>query len=357
MKLNISDETIFYVLAPANIDTGGPHDLHQLANELKFLGKKVYMYYYPEDQKNLVHENYKLYDLPHTSKIEDNKKNVLIIPEINQTIILSKRFRNIQKALWWLSLDYFFVSKFVDTFPKFLRSIIKIPFNLICLFNRLTFNNFGNLSLPRYLKTIYLNYPFKNTVYVKNISINLSQSKYQYNVLKSKGIDSLLLFDFIRDEYLKAAEKISLKKKENIICYNPKKSSSFMNEIIKSNPDVKFIPLINYSIDELIRVLSNSKIYMDFGFHPGVDHLPREAAILKNCVLTNKEGSAYYHDAVPIDENFKYEEKRKNLIYIRNKINEIFNDFETEILNFKSYRENLIHEKKIFKEQVKKIFS
>ena len=73
MKLNISDETIFYVLAPANIDTGGPHDLHQLANELKFLGKKVYMYYYPEDQKNLVHENYKLYDLPHTLKIEDNK--------------------------------------------------------------------------------------------------------------------------------------------------------------------------------------------------------------------------------------------------------------------------------------------
>ena len=357
MKLNISDETIFYILAPANVDTGGPHDLHQLASELKILGKNVYMYYYPKGGKNPVHENYKLYNLPYTLEIEDDKKNVLIVPEINQTIILSKRFRHIQKVLWWLSLDYFFVSKFVETFPKFLRSIIKIPFNLICLFNKITLNNFGNLSLPKYLKTIYLGYPFKNNIYVENISINLSQSKYQYHILKSKNIDSLLLFDFIRDEYFEAAEKILLKKKENIICYNPKKSSSFMKEIIKSNPDIKFIPLINYSIDELIKVLSNSKIYMDFGFHPGVDHLPREAAILKNCVLTNKEGSANYHDAVPIDENFKFEEKRNNLVNIRNKIDNIFNNFETEILNFDTYRKNLQREKKIFKEQVDKIFS
>ena len=130
-----------------------------------------------------------------------------------------------------------------------------------------------------------------------------------------------------------------------------------MKEIIKSNPDIKFIPLINYNIDELIKVLSNSKIYMDFGFHPGVDHLPREAAILKNCVLTNKEGSANYFDAVPINENFKFEEKRNNLVNIRNKIDNIFNNFETEILNFDTYRKNLQREKKIFKEQVDKIFS
>lgn len=357
MKLNISDKSIFYIIAPADVDTGGPHDLHQLGDELRNLGKKVYMYYYPENHKNPIHNNYKVYNLPFAKEIEDLEKNVLIVPEIHQTILLSKKFKKIQKALWWLSFDYFIISNFLYSFPKFIRSIIKIPFNLICFFNKITRNYFGNLSLARYLKIIYLNYPFKNLVRVESILINLSQSRYQFHLLKTKNIESFLLFDFIRKDYFDAAEKISLKKKENIVCYNPRKSSSFMSEIIKLNPNVKFIPLINLSINEVIRILSNSKIYMDFGFHPGVDHLPREAAILFNCVLTNKEGSAFYQDAVPIDKKFKFEEKKKNLITIKRKIDNIFNNFETEIKNFESYRKTLQDEKKIFKKQVIDIFN
>ena len=46
MGLNITKDTVFYILAPADVDTGGPHDLHQLACELKDQGKKVYMYYF-----------------------------------------------------------------------------------------------------------------------------------------------------------------------------------------------------------------------------------------------------------------------------------------------------------------------
>ena len=118
MGLNITKDTVFYILAPADVDTGGPHDLHQLACELKDQGKKVYMYYFPENQKEPVHKNYKVYNLPFTNKIEDMKKNVLVIPEINQTILLSQKFIKIQKVLWWLSLDYFFISKFTENFQK-----------------------------------------------------------------------------------------------------------------------------------------------------------------------------------------------------------------------------------------------
>ena len=124
-----------------------------------------------------------------------------------------------------------------------------------------------------------------------------------------------------------------------------------------SNTDIKFVPLINYGINELIEILLKSKIYVDFGFHPGVDHLPREAAILKNCVITNKEGSANYQDAVSINENFKFNEKRKSLKLIRNKIIQIFNNFDTEIEYFENYRKILYDEKKVFKQQVSKIFN
>ena len=357
MKLNLSKDTTFYILAPADIDTGGPKDLHQLGYELKNLGKNVFMFYFPNENKNPVHKNYRIYDLPYTHEIKDEKKNILIIPEINKTISISKKYRNIQKAIWWLSLDFFFVTKFYDNFPKFIRSIIKIPFNLICLFNKLTKNIFGNLSLPKYLKLIYVNFPFKNNLRIKDIDINLSQSEYQYEVLKTKNIDSFLLSDYIRDEYFKAEENISLEHKENIICYNPNKSSEFMSRIIRSNKDVKFVPLKGYSINELIEVLSKSKIYMDFGFHPGVDHLPREAAILKNCIITNKEGSAFYSNAVPINEEFKFYETNKNLSAINNLIKKIFNNFDEELVKFENYRKKLKDQKKTFKKQVKDIFN
>ena len=129
-----------------------------------------------------------------------------------------------------------------------------------------------------------------------------------------------------------------------------------MNKIIKKNPFIKFVPLKNYTTKELIKMLSVSKIYMDFGFHPGVDHLPREAAILKNCIITNKEGSAFYNQAVTINEDYKYQEKNRNLLLISNKIVKIFNNFNSELVFFENYRKKLYQEKKIFKNQVRDLF-
>ena len=106
-----------------------------------------------------------------------------------------------------------FYLKIHGKFSKIVRSIIKIPFNLINLFHKVTLNNFGNLTLPKYLRFVYFNYPFKNIAKVDDILINLSQSKYQYHVLNSKNIQSELLFDYIREDYFKAAKEISFENK------------------------------------------------------------------------------------------------------------------------------------------------
>ncbi len=357
MTIKITEDSIFYLVAPAQVHTGGPKDLHQLGYELQSLGKKVFMYYYPNNVENPVHKNYEDYKIPFCNKIIDSEKNLLIIGEISSNIQISRKYKHIQKVLWWLSLDYYFISNFHSKFHKYLRSVIKLPLNIIKLFNRLSNYHFGNLSYAKYLKFIYLNYPFKNMLELKEFDLNLSQSYYQYKILESKKIKSELLFDYIRDEFFEAAKDISLKNKKNIICYNPTKSSVFMNQIINKNPNIEFIPLQNFDMSELIKILSESKIYMDFGFHPGVDHLPREAAILKNCIITNREGSAFYNEAVPVNENFKFEEKRENLVIIQKKIKNIFNNFESEIKIFDDYRIKLFNEKKIFQKQVNNIFT
>jgi hypothetical protein len=357
MNINSYSDSIYYIVCPSNNDTGGPKDLHQLAMELKNLGKKVFIYYFPINQDIKVHKNYEVFDIPFVDKIEDSERNILIVPETNQAILISKQYKKIQKLLWWLSLDFFFITNFTQNHSKYSQSIIKFPFKVVCFFNNITKNYFGNLSFSKYLKIIYLNYPFNNLVNLQDFKMNLSQSMYQYKVLNSKKVKSNLLFDYIRDEYFHARKDISLKNKKNIICYNPSKSSSFMKRIINSNPEIKFVKLENYNMNEVIEILSSSKIYIDFGFHPGVDHLPREAAILKNCIITNKEGSALYPEAVPISEKFKFEEKNKNLKKITEKINQIFDNFEEELKEFDNYIKQLENEKVNFRKQVSNIFT
>ena len=72
----------------------------------------------------------------------------------------------------------------------------------------------------------------KELLLKKDFQINLAHSFYQIDILKSKNLKGFLLSDFIEDDFFQAAEKISLENKDNIICYNPNKSSAFMKKII-----------------------------------------------------------------------------------------------------------------------------
>lgn len=358
MTFKLKKDSVIFIMAPANIDTGGPTDLHQLAYILKKkFKKKVYMHYFSNTNKNPVHKNYKIFKIPYKKNISDLKKNVLIIPEFYKSIEISKKYKSIQKGLWWLSVDFFIFHRFVYKNHSLIRSLFKIPHKLIVSFNKLTSFYFGNMSFFKYLQFIYLQPVFVNIFKIKNINVNLAHSDYTFKILKSKKINSFQLADYIRDEYHKASKNISIKDKKNFICYNPSKSSIFFKRFMKLNSDLKFIPLINLNLKQIIYTLSKSKIYIDFGFHPGKDHLPREAAILKNCIITNKEGSAslMYND-VPIKNEFKFLEKKENFSKMRKKIDSILNSFSKELSKYKSYRKTLYLEEKKFTNQVNKIF-
>jgi hypothetical protein len=357
MKFKLYKNSEIFVICPANIDTGGPMCLHQLAQKLKKkFKKKVYMYYFPTNLKNPVNKNYRTLRIPFKNKISDFKRNILIIPEYYPAVEISKKYNNIQKGLWWLSVDFYLYHRFIYKNHSILRSLIKIPHKIIKIINQLLFFQFKNLSLFRYLKFIYLNIPFYNVFKIDNININLAHSYYQYITLKSKNINSTYLSDSINSEFIKASKKISLRNKKDIICYNPRKSSTFFDRFIKLNPDIKFIPVKGYNLKQLIKLLSKSKIYMDFGFHPGQDRLPREAALLKNCIITNREGSAAFYKDVPIAEEFKFIEKRENHAKIRDKIDQIFAFYTNELEKFKSYRNFLLSQEKIYDKQITKLF-
>ena len=355
-SIQVSNNCKIYIMSPANTATGGPEALHQLAYVLQnSLKLNTFIYYIPVSEENPVHKNYEMYSIEFVKEIQDSTENILIIPEYFEFLNLAKKFKKIQKIIWWLSVDNYFGYRFRLKNFKAVRSIIKIPFNLIKLFNFFSLNFFGLYTIQDYLKFMYKFSDLRKHEELSQGTVHLAQSNYALNFLSNKVKNLDLLSDYIRDDFL---DNINFEKnkKENCICYNPLKSNNFMKQIIKKNNKIKFIPLIGLTKNQVINSLKQSKIYFDIGSHPGKDRMPREAALLGNCVITNRRGSAKNSEDVFIPEDFKFEENFFNLNKVNNKITSIFDNYEKEYKKFLPYINKILLEKQIFTNQVKKIF-
>ena len=352
-KIVLKKNSIVYVLAPANTFTGGPELLHQFAYHFfKLFKVKTKMVYLPIDQKNLVHKNFNKYKVNYSSSITDHKDNILIIPEASMYLDFSLKFKKLRKILWWMSLDNYYGYKFKFEYNKYLRSIIKIPYKLINTFNKMVNYSFGIYTEHDYLKFFYNFRSLNNQKELTQITLHMAQSYYSLNFLKKKFKNVKYLSDYQRDEIIKM--KIKTKNKKNIICYSGK-SNQFINRIIKST-NLPMIKLSGLSSDKIIKILKSSKLFLDFGYHPGKDRLPREAVILNNCIITNKKGSALNSIDIPIKKKYKFKETNNNLLKIKKTINEIINEYHNEIKNFKNYKNIVLKEKKKFLIDLKKIF-
>ncbi len=353
-KIIIQKKTKVFVMAPAHTFTGGPELLHQVAANIKKTFKaNVKMVYLPVLEKNPIHRNFKKYKLDYSNFIDDDEKNILIIPEHYQFLEHSLNYKKIKKILWWLSIDNYFGYKFRYNYNKFLRSIIKIPFNILKILNTITFNTFGIYTYHDYLKFIYSFRNLQKFEELKQIDLHLSQSNYAYNYLKAHFKNLKFLSDYQRDEILKNLKKIK-KTKKNLICYSSKSSEFVKN--IQSTYNLKMIKLSGFNTSQLINIYKKTKVYLDFGYHPGKDRMPREAALFDNCIITNKKGSAKNKLDIPISERFKFEEKKINLEKISKTIFNIFKNYHKELKSFKKYKKTILNEKKIFYKDLRKIF-
>ena len=58
--------------------------------------------------------------------------------------------------------------------------------------------------------------------------------------------------------------------------------------------------------------MNKTKIYIDFGYHPEKDKMPREVVLNNNCI-TNYKGSAKNKYDIPISKKFKFEQKYNDI--------------------------------------------
>jgi hypothetical protein len=309
--IDVFSNTKIYVACPSNRMSGGIESLHQVARKLRNLGFNAKMVLYPDVSNPTIQQAYKKYKPVTTDNIEDAAHNILIVPE---TFIhpLLDHFQHVRKIIWWLSTENFIVK--TKKGQPGLDWILERPF------------------------------------------LNLVQSAHTRNFLHTNNVAVHgYLSGHINSVFLKEAGK-EFKKTSNNIIYNPIKGFEFTAKIMEAMSRSVWTPIKNMTPLQIKKVLAVSKVYVDFGNHPGRDRLPREATMMKCCVITGKRGTAALDEDVPIPAEFKFDESTTDIKCIVEKIETCLTDYDNQIKRFVPFYETVQKEEERQVMDLKKIF-
>ena len=344
--------TKVYILSPF-YKTGGPRSLHQLADVLVNQGLDVNIVYY---------KNGLIYNAPEllfseckatiSTMIEDNKNNILITSEYYTEIL--KKYRNIQKCIWWLSLD-FYLNNMLYYRARFRLRKKGLPV--------------GFLPLVILYQLIFKRNEHSKAGIIKSRD-SFSECFHMYNCeyvrlfLKRKGVlDSQMryLCGPLEKEYINVDKNQIFNQKKNIVVYNPAKINrvflkKIINEVNKKNTNIEFIGIENMSRYKVYNTLLQAKVYIDFGYFPGPERMPREAVSLYCNIITSKIGSAENNIDVPIERKYKFSIRNSCVKDIALFIIQMCKDYENYVSDYNVYRDKVIDQVIRFEKDIKEIF-
>lgn len=334
-----------YVYLPGRIPCGGVELAHQLVDRLRNRGKEAFVVY-GEDvrkgQSGSVMDCYNMYDIKTTIQIEDNPKNVLVLPETAYG--LAKTYTQIQIACWWMSVDNFVQHELHyhqyqwDEKKKIYQNVRK------WIHVRVYHLPIKAFDILDYLRK------------QQHRVIHMCQSKYACEYIKSQGLQKYYpLSDFINLELL-PKQPIDMSKKENVVLYNPKKGLKYTEMVIKHLPQYSFVALQGMNRKELNDCFDKAKLYIDFGSFPGKDRLPREAVMHDCCILTGKNGASAYYEDVPISDRYKFDTIEKNIPDIVDMIHNVMRNYGSLIFDFEEYKSVVRSEIEVFYSEIENIF-
>lgn len=331
---NCTGKEIIYVVSPAYNRTGGLELLHQLVYTLNQRNLHAYITYQDVSKKRTdspINAAYAKYVSEYRclDEIEDVESNIVVLPEL--AVNLMQRFQHARVAVWWLSVDNYLKGYTIGK-----------AYELI-----------GLKGVLWYLKNRKWRYRVDkiNTV----IRYNLAQSYYAIDFLESNGFSNIAyLSDYINQDYLD--EETSEGDRENVVLYNPKKGIKYTKYLMRLAKDITWKPLQNMTNEQVRDALHKSKVYVDFGNHPGKDRFPREAAICGCCILTGMKGAAGYDKDIPIPSEYKFKDCAESGPKVIEKIRECFSHFKDNQEQFAAYRKMIMNEYAAFGADVERIF-
>lgn len=263
-----------FLVCPAGAQTGGPEALHQLCDQLnESTNIPAYMLYVVSDgvgvtfaPRSTTPAPYRHYNAPavsHDALRRGNPSYLILWPECWTDEMMDYLDHCTSEptpcAIWWLSVDN----------------------------NTRRFKDWDRKDI-----------------------IHLYQSEYAKQHLLSNGATYI----YQMTEYISNPPNPDNSISRSIdVLFNPLKGVHYTDAIRKrSSAAIQFRPIgagpegsVRITPDEVRGLLLRAKIYMDFGPHPGMDRLPREAALAGCLVVTNQEGAAQYDEDVPLPAKYK----------------------------------------------------
>uniref|UniRef100_UPI003F9645E5 hypothetical protein n=1 Tax=Mycobacterium sp. TaxID=1785 RepID=UPI003F9645E5 len=277
--------------------------------------------YEPFEMAHLIPEPYRRYDAL-LARVEDIPPgSTVVLPEVYSRHL--ERFADCRIMFWWMS---------VNNFHKAVAST--------------------GASAGAEIEALQ-----------RHAGIHLYQSEYARGFLASADLaPAARLSDKLADDYIAAIGTPPTAGRRDLIAFNPAKGYARTEQIfyaltksLRQAPQV--VELKDRSREEIRRVLSEAKVYIDFGEHPGKDRLPREAAALGACVLTNRRGAAGNAVDLPIPEDCKIDDRKpKWERRAANKIHELLGDYTNQAPRFDEYRRQIAGEPHQFAADVAALF-
>lgn len=307
--------------------TGGPMAIHQAAATVNSLGANASIMYV------------------RSSGISIAQKNDSIITKLNyfSHLIIDKRLKEYGvPTSKEISKDTLFIVP--EIMPHLATSLIRLGCRHVCIW-WLSVDNFPLSSLNTLATQALI-----------NSCTHLCQSVYAKNFVTSQGgADIHMLTDFTK--VIKTTSDSVPRRRDFDLAYLPSKAHGAEEIVAQLKKHLNVVALQNMSRAEITGALMRSKIFLDFGHHPGKDRVPREAAICGAVPLVRKVGAAAITDDVPLPTELLIESKHffdidrlidritltlENLQKWENELTEYRNWIQSEESRFKIEIENLI---------------
>ena len=189
------------------------------------------------------------------------------------------------------------------------------------------------------------------------------QSQLAYEYLKGSGLVPMEQVFMLRDythEFFHVDECELIRSeaaRQNVVLYNAAKGAENHRRIIEacSGLPVEFVAISGMSRESMRDLALRSKVYMDFGHHPGRDRIPREMAACGLSVITGCDGTASLEEDLPVGRRkFWRVDGEYDFAAIRGQIELDINDWLRAFADedMQAYRRRIRREKKVVYDDV-----
>lgn len=326
-----------YVVYPRGLRTGGPEALHQLVDMLRELGQDAYLVPHPATKDAPRAEQFARYNAPEAPEAVDADGNVVVVPEVYVADLHA--LKRATPVCWWLSIDYS---------PTFVagRTALRSTAGPVA--------SLRETLIPR-LSAV------KNRVDPRSLRksriVHAVQSSYAWAFLFSHlNVVPSLLSDYTPSgEFQSGGEDGS--RNHRLVTFNPVKGGDIIRAVMEvADPSIEWRPIQGMTRTEVTSTLRECGIYLDLGFHPGKDRMPREAALSGALTVVGRRGSGAFYADVPIPWEHKITPGRAEVATAAALLPELMKDLPDEIGKQDSYRAAILNERSRFKREVSDIF-